>query len=217
MVLDSPATPQPIEPPAVVEANSAQQPQLEQPAVVEDVTAAAAAAEGGSPAVAAGIEQPTTPVGKDSGAGNGGSGGGDGSDAQGSDAKASDAQPATAPEQPQPSGTSSPLPPRPSAEQVAAARKMAADVAECLRSTVRSDTIVILPAMPYPPPKRAAAAADPLEGIMFGKLTQVGWLVGEGWFVVWLRGLRGSCPCTTPCSEGKAQSAKHKPRPNQVA
>ncbi len=61
------------------------------------------------------------------------------------------------------------LPPRPSAAQLAAARTLAQDVCECLRTTVKPDTLMVLPALPYPPPRRASErpAFD-----VFAKLTE---------------------------------------------
>jgi hypothetical protein len=51
------------------------------------------------------------------------------------------------------------LPARPSAEQVSAARQMAAEVQDCLKTTVKPDTMMILPALPFPPPKRKAGTS----------------------------------------------------------
>lgn len=65
--------------------------------------------------------------------------------------------------------TNTVLPPRPSARQLAAARELAEDVADCLKSTVKPDTLMVLPALPFPPPRRTA---DTLELLMFAKLTQ---------------------------------------------
>ncbi len=62
------------------------------------------------------------------------------------------------------------LPPRPSAAQLAAAHALAADVADCLKATVKPDVLMVVPALPFAPPLRRSD--DPMEFVMFGKLTQ---------------------------------------------
>jgi Asp-tRNA(Asn)/Glu-tRNA(Gln) amidotransferase A subunit family amidase len=61
------------------------------------------------------------------------------------------------------------LPPPPSPNQLAAARDLSRRVLEVLRDTVKPDTIMVLPALPFPPPKRGAAQ---VEMSVFVKLTR---------------------------------------------
>uniref|UniRef100_A0A7S3VIH0 Amidase domain-containing protein n=1 Tax=Dunaliella tertiolecta TaxID=3047 RepID=A0A7S3VIH0_DUNTE len=60
------------------------------------------------------------------------------------------------------------LPPVPSPDKLAAAHHVARQVFECLRATVKPDTVMVLPALPFPPPKRNAKE---VELDVFAKLT----------------------------------------------
>ena len=48
------------------------------------------------------------------------------------------------------------LPPRPSPDAVAAALSLMKEVTEVLKATVKPDTVMVLPGLPFPPPKRRA-------------------------------------------------------------
>ncbi|GAX80630.1 hypothetical protein CEUSTIGMA_g8065.t1 [Chlamydomonas eustigma] len=62
-----------------------------------------------------------------------------------------------------------PLPPRPTKEAVEAASALMKEVSEVLKQTVKPDTIMVLPGLPFPPPKRTA---DKVEQEVFEKLVQ---------------------------------------------
>ncbi|KAG1660040.1 hypothetical protein FOA52_010025 [Chlamydomonas sp. UWO 241] len=67
------------------------------------------------------------------------------------------------------SAASGVLPKRPSQAAVDAALQLQREVSEVLRQTVKPDTIMVLPALPFPPPKRTA---DDVEADVFSRLVQ---------------------------------------------
>ena len=63
----------------------------------------------------------------------------------------------------------SPLPLQPDAMLLGHAQRLLRGVSECLRSTVKPDTIMVLPALPFPSPKRGASD---VEKAVFAKLAR---------------------------------------------
>ena len=66
------------------------------------------------------------------------------------------------------------LPARPSEEAVAAALALMREVAEVLKATVKPDTIMVLPGLPFPPPKRIADTVSGRMGEAYRKGPQGG-------------------------------------------